>query len=145
LKHNSGADTDAKSGAIIMGGLKIRRKSLFLVDASGALLTALVLFITGEVDHNFFGMPQAVMKGLATIAVILCVYSTLCFFALSNTVRPFLRAIAMANLSYCCLTAVLLVYHFTLITLAGLIYFIAEMLVIVVLASVEWRASQFSA
>lgn len=116
---------------------------IFLVDGLGALLTA---FIVGIVFTNFqesIGMPKVVLIALALIAVVFCIYSLSCFLFLKNNWKPFLKAIAIANLFYCIITAVLIITFFHQITILGLLYFIGEIIVIAVLVYFEFSILNF--
>jgi hypothetical protein len=52
---------------------------------------------------------------------------------------PFLRMISTANLLYCCLTLGLVIYYFPVLTILGVVYFIAEIMVVCGLVFVELK------
>lgn len=114
---------------------------LFLIDALGALITA---FMLGFIWHNYCpytGMPPAVLKKLALTALLLCSYSGICAFFLKNRSSSFIKAIAVANLLYCILTSSLLVIYYAELTLLGIIYFVAELLIITGLVGLEYKVA----
>jgi hypothetical protein len=99
-------------------------KAIFLVDGLGAFATASILFLVQWRFREHFGMPREIISLLSIIAFTFAVYSILCFLFLKRNWGIFLMAIVIANLLYCCLTI-------------GLIYFLAEIAVIVGLVFVE--------
>ena len=113
-------------------------KRLFLIDGLGAFLTA---FMLGVVLSNFessFGMPQKTLYFLSFLAGIFCFYSFCCYFFVSGNWRPFLKAIAVANTLYCCITLGLVFYYYQNLTLLGVVYFLGEIGVVMGLVVVEW-------
>ncbi len=121
----------------------IKPWKLFLVDSFGALVTG---FLTGTllVKHvDFFGMPVKPLNVLSIIAFTFAIYSICCYFFLDKNWRPYLKFIAFANLLYCCLTITIVTYFYSSITTPGLIYFSAELIVIVCLARIEFMTATF--
>jgi hypothetical protein len=112
-------------------------KTVFLVDAIGALLTAFFLFTILRTFNEYFGMPQKIVTYLSFIAIIFCLYSLCCFFLVKDNWRLFLRIISTANLLYCCLTISLIVYYYRSLTLLGITYFVAEISIICGLVLIE--------
>lgn len=125
----------------ILDRLTLNPKSLFLIDGLGAFLTA---FLTGVILRKFednFGMPQKHLIILSILACIFAVYSMSCYFFVGKKWRIFLRVIAIANLLYCLLTAVLVMYLYQQLTILGVIYFVTEILIVIALVYVEWSVS----
>ncbi len=112
---------------------------VFLLDALGAMLTASLLFFALRGFHEFFGMPEKTLIYLSAIACLFCMYSFLCFMLLRANFAPFLRAIIILNLLYCCLTLSLVILHYDKLTKAGLAYFVAEIVVILFVVRLEQR------
>jgi hypothetical protein len=115
-------------------------KILFLTDGLGALLTAFLLFVVLRNFNGYFGVSQKMLTWLSMIAAIFCFYSMICFVTLKGNWAPFIKAIGIANLMYCITTGLLLVYSPGL-TVAGAIYFLAEIAIIGVLVYVEFQAA----
>jgi hypothetical protein len=112
-------------------------KRLFLIDGLGAFLTA---FMLGVVLANFessFGMPLKTLYFLSFLAGVFCLYSFCCYFFVSGNWRPFLKAIAVANTLYCCLTLRLVFYYYQNLTLLGMVYFLGEIGIVMGLVVVE--------
>ena len=124
---------------IIIDQFKLKPKILFLIDGLGALLTAFFLFVIFRTFNEYFGMPQTTLTYLSLIAVIFCLYSITCFFLLSDNWKPFLRVISIANLLYCILTLGLVIYNYQSVTLLGITYFLAEIIMICGVVFVELK------
>lgn len=116
-------------------------KKLFLLDSLGGLLSAIMLGLVLTSMETAFGMPRKVLYPLAFIACAFSLYSFLCFWRFPEQWRPYLRLIAVANLSYGCLTLGLVMYWHQQLTPLGLLYFVLEMLVVTGLAVYEWRVA----
>lgn len=112
-------------------------KKIFLIDAIGAFLTAFLLFAVLRTWNEYIGMPKKTITILSVIALIFCFYSTFCFLINNRNRRFFLKIITASNLLYCCLTLVLLIYHFHELTIIGIIYFAGEILIICSLIYIE--------
>ncbi|WMN12015.1 hypothetical protein QYS49_32085 [Marivirga salinae] len=103
---------------------------IFLLDAIGAIITALILGIVFTTFQEYIGMPREILISLSLIAVVFCIYSFSCFFMLKRNWKPFLKAIAIANLLYCVATTVLIIALSHQLTIVGLLYFMGEIIVI---------------
>ena len=112
-------------------------KHLFLIDALGAIVSALFLGVVWVRFNQLVGMPIHILKILALIPCFFIVYSFCCYFFLNRNWRPFLKAIAIANSIYCLTTICLVIYHHQDLTLLGISYFFLEIIVIGVLVSME--------
>ncbi len=121
--------------------LSAQPRKLFLVDSIGALLTAVMLSVVVRKFHTFFGMPPLVLTYLSAVAAIFCIYSAGCFIFLKRGWASFIRAIAIANLSYAALSLVLVVINYSSLTVWGVTYFLAEVVVICALVVVEFRVA----
>lgn len=114
-----------------------RPKILFLIDAIGALLSACLLFIVLINFSEYFGMPEIILRRLATTALLLCLYSSLCALSLRRNFKIFIRVIGIANLLYCALTLGLVVVYYSDLTNLGIAYFLGEILIICGIACLE--------
>jgi hypothetical protein len=115
-------------------------KHIFLLDSLGALLSAFLLGVALPSFQPIFGMPHKVLYGLAALACLFAIYSSWNYIWFRENWRPYLRAVAIMNLLYCGLTAALVVYFRQELTKWGLLYFLLEMLVIIVLVVIEFQA-----
>lgn len=119
--------------------LALQPKTLFLIDGIGALVTAFLLFAVLKTFHEYFGMPECVLTWLSAIAVVFSIYSLTCSFLVKRNWKPFLVIIATANLLYCCLTTLLVVYYFPFLTILGVLYFLGEIAIICGLVFIELK------
>ncbi|HEU4470778.1 MAG TPA: hypothetical protein VFR58_06845 [Flavisolibacter sp.] len=115
----------------------LRPERLFLLDGTGALLTAALLFFLLKPFNEFIGMPGQVLSWLSLIALFFAFYSISCALLLKGNWRPFLRIIMIANILYCCLTGGLVIYFFSELTLLGIAYFLSEIAIICSLVFLE--------
>ncbi|QCW99168.1 hypothetical protein FGM00_03200 [Aggregatimonas sangjinii] len=119
--------------------LKANPKRLFLLDGSGALVSAFFLGLVLPSFGPLCGMPKNVLYLLSVIACIFALYSFACYFFLRRNRKPFLRGIALANLSYCFLTIALLCRYSQSLTIFGWTYFGLELFIIGILIRFELK------
>lgn len=129
----------AQSFQRMLNQLTNNPKQLFLLDSIGALLTGTIITIIAAGFPTFFGMPQHILFVLAGIAFTYVVYSFCCYYFMPLNWRPYLTAIIIANTFYGVVTIGLVYYFYNSITRWGLLYFIAELIVISVLLWIEYR------
>jgi hypothetical protein len=118
----------------------IAPRTLLQLDVAGAGLTSVVhgaLFATGLVPT---GIPPAV---LALMALAAAGFALIGFRgqARPEHVVPTLRRVALLNTLFCLASAAVWVAWFDQLTVWGLIYFPAEILVLLALSSLELRAA----
>ena len=116
---------------------KLNTKTIFLLDGLGAMLSAILLFAILRSNHEYFGITSTILTYLSIIAFIFSCYSITCFFIVKNNWTRFLKIIILANSLYCCLTIGVVLYFYKNITPIGLLYFIAEVIVICSLIFIE--------
>jgi hypothetical protein len=114
-------------------------KLVFLLDCLGALLSAFLLGVALPSFQPIFGMPHNVLYGLAALACLFAIYSFWNYSWFKENWRPYLRGIAIVNLLYCGLTAAMVIYFRQELTKWGLLYFLQEMVVIIVLVMLEFK------
>lgn len=114
-------------------------RRIFLIDGVGAVLTAFLLCVVLASFQSFFGMPVRVLYVLGAVAVVFAAYSFSCYCWLKRNHRSFLAAIIIANLLYAVLSLGLVIYYFPQLSSWGLLYFAGEIIVILVLVSIEYR------
>lgn len=115
-------------------------RRLLLIDFLGALVTAGSLAFVLAPLEVYFGMPRNILYPLAIAAGCFALYSGSCYFFTDGKRPIYLGLIATANLAYCCVTTWLLLSLHEQLTPLGLIYFILEILVILLLVRVEFMA-----
>ncbi len=124
--------------------MTLTTKKLFLIDCLGALISAFLLGIVLVKYKLQIRMPVDVLYLLAAIAGVFAIYSSICYFTFKQNGKPFLIAIAIANLLYCFLTIGLVIYFFAELTTLGMIYFIGELIVILTLVYFEVKYSFYN-
>ena len=121
---------------------QINPKQLFLIDSLGALVSAFMLGVV-LVQFENTGMPKNILYLLSFIPCVFAIYSFSCFLIMPKNWRFLLKVIAIANLLYCCLTLILMINLYQNLTVLGFIYFICEIIVVIILVIVELKiASQ---
>lgn len=115
----------------------LSKKYLFAIDGIGALVTATMLVLVLPRFQEWIGLPEHVLMFLGAIALCYAVFSFSCARRIKNY-RPFwLKKIIFLNIFYCMLTISVLVYFFNTIKLLGIIYFSAEIFLILILVRLE--------
>ncbi len=114
-------------------------KLLFLVDGIGALLTLVFLSILLPAIRQLIGIPLKALHFLAIIAIVLLLYSTVCFFLNPLKYEFFVKIIAFANLIYCFITVGAVIFYYDQMTLWGFFYFGLEAFIILILVALEFR------
>ncbi len=120
----------------------IQPKNVFLIDGVGAFLSVLMLWCLIAPFESFFGFPGDIAKSLAVLPVIYAVYSLSCSVFVKTEQTIFIKIIIAANLLYCVLSFVLVVFYFDRITIFGLWYFLSEKVIILALVMWEWKIVQ---
>lgn len=114
--------------------------TIFLLDASGAFVSAVLLFLLYRFEA-YFGMPGPVLLLFIGIAVVLCLYSTLVYLIRPRKWASYLKIVALLNMGYCVYTFYHVLRYFEVLTLYGKLYFGGELLIIVSLAIYELRTA----
>ncbi|MEO1652288.1 MAG: hypothetical protein AAFU64_01980 [Bacteroidota bacterium] len=124
--------------------MTLKLRQLFLIDGLGALLSVFMLGFVLVRLESYFGIPISVLYVLAAIPIFFALYDFLCYFFLQKGFPPYIKAIALANISYCIFSLVLAFFHRDSITLFGWLYIVGEILIVVFLSLWEWRLASAS-
>lgn len=116
-------------------------RTLFLIDGFGAALTTFALFFVLRHYRDYFGMPTNILIYLSVIGLVYSFYAMSCYFLLKDYWTPYLRIIGICNFLYCILTMAFLYSFYNNLTIIGWIYFLTEILIIVLLAYIELRVA----
>jgi hypothetical protein len=114
-------------------------KNIFLLDAFGAALSAVLLSFVLVIFEPYFGMPAAVLYQLGVIAGVFTIYSFSCYLLVHDNWQFYLRIIAIANSLYGLASIVLVVYHSSLLTTLGYAYFLGEIAVLAIIIYIEFK------
>lgn len=115
----------------------LRPPGIFLLDGSGALISAFSLGILLPLFQEFIGMPLEILWILAGIAALFALYSLTCYRAAGDKWKRLLTLIAIANGAYAILSLALVVIHFDMLKIWGLLYFGGEILILIGLITLE--------
>lgn len=119
----------------------INSRQLFLIDGIGAVVSAIMLGLVLASFESTFGMPKKVLYFLAIIPCFFAIYSFSCYWRKVEHWRSYLKIIALANLLYCCLTTGLMIYLYQKLTILGLVYFLLEIIVVIILVLIELKTA----
>lgn len=114
-------------------------KVVFLLDAIGALLSALFIFIILTYFENQIGVPAKTLIFLIIVAIVLSIFSFCCYLIQNKNLKQNLKVISRANIIYCILTIITLFAYRQVITKLGLLYFIFEIFIIILIVIVELK------
>lgn len=121
--------------AIIKFSLSPRK--LFLIDGIGALISATFWVIILVRFETFFGIPRAALYLLASFPCFFAVYDFYCYSRIKNNIRIFLKIIAYSNFIYCCISIIVAIYHYQIISVWAWMYISLEIVIVLSLIIVE--------
>ncbi len=119
----------------------INPKKLFLMDALGAAISAILLGVVLVKQESVFGIPVNTLYFLAALPVLFMLYDLLCLTQSKNNLSLFLKVIAAVNIMYCCLSIGMAVYHLKTITIFGYLYILIEFIITFTLAVFEYKVA----
>lgn len=116
----------------------LNHNRLFLNDAIGALLTALIHGFLLSRLTELTGIPRVPLITLSFVALTYAIYSATCYFLNSDNWRLLMKIIAFANICFCIATTILMIYYRSEITLIAVVFFVGEIALISVIAAMEF-------
>ena len=117
-------------------------KKLFLIDGLGAVISSFFLGFVLVKLENVFGIPSTTLYFLATMPVFFAIYDLYCYRKKNKDLVKPLKGIAIINLLYCCISIGFAFYHFETITIVGWSYLLMEILIIIIIAIIEYKAAK---
>ena len=120
-------------------------KNLLAIDAIGALLSSVMLLVLMPHLPGYFHMPKSILQSLGFTALFFSVYAACGYFLVRKNHRQWLAVIAIANAVYGFVTGFLVWQFYATISGWDILYFLLELLILVMLVAMEWRAVQSSA
>jgi len=114
-------------------------RKLFLLDGSGALLTALMLMLVLPKLDLLTGIDPDMITVMVLIAFLLTAMSLTFFFTYNQQSYKVLQVIGISNLLYSGIIVVVLLVYGSSMKPLGITYFILEGLVVALLGLVEIR------
>ncbi len=121
----------------IINKLTTNPRQVFLFDGLGAVVSMLSLGVLLVQFESTFGMPKEELYYLAAVAGVFMIYSFSCYFKFPNNWQLFLAIIATSNLIYSLVTLNLIIVRYQDLTIAGLTYFILELIVLIAVIWIE--------
>jgi len=112
-----------------------------LIDGLGALLSAFLLGVVLVRFQSLVGIPIKTLYFLAILPCFFAVYDLFCYFFAKSRSGGFLKGIAIINVLYCLLSLGLAFSHQEVMTGLGWLYIIVEIIIVLFIASIEWKAS----
>jgi len=119
--------------------LNLNQENFFLIDGLGAILSAFLLGVVLVKFEIFFGIPSSALYILATLPMFFAIYDFYSYRQKDDKLGRFLKGIAIINLLYCCLSIWFAFYHFQTITYFGWAYLLIEILIVVIIAIIEFK------
>jgi hypothetical protein len=113
-------------------------KKIFLIDSLGALISAIILLVISQFERQF-GISRNLSLILVPLPIIFSVFSFVSYKLDNEKWKSLLKIIAIANLSYCCLTLYLTLINFASLKNLGITYFVVEIFIIFLLAMLELK------
>lgn len=114
-------------------------KKLFLIDGIGAVLSAFLLGIILVRFEHVFGMPRRALYFLSVFPCIFALYDLTCYLLNSEKSKVLLKIIAFLNIAYCFISIPFIFKYYQNLTYLGLIYFILELAILILLISIELK------
>ena len=112
-------------------------KQTLLIDALGAGVSVVLMVLILPALQPWHGMPMYALLACGVWATLSLVYSAGCV-AFANLNQPrWLQGIMFSNTAYCGFTLFLISSHFHALTTLGVVYFVAE--ICVILGLVLWE------
>jgi hypothetical protein len=115
-------------------------RTLILIDIAGAFLTSLITLVLLATNNLRTGMPIGALIFLGIAAAILGSIGTYRLATSTNHLTT-LGILAFLNFDFCILSGVLWWNNLERLTLLGRVYFPAEIVIILILATIELRLS----
>ncbi|MFN8309741.1 MAG: hypothetical protein U0T73_07250 [Chitinophagales bacterium] len=118
----------------------MKKQPLFLIDAAGALFSAVFLLALMKLE-SIIGMPPLVLQYLLPVPVVYAAFSFTAYWCSGLRWPVFLRVIAVANIVYGLITWSMVLQHAATISKWGALAFAAETFVIIALSVFEWKTA----
>ena len=119
----------------------VNPKKIFLMDALGAAVSAILLGVVLVKLERVFGIPESTLYFLAAFPILFILYDLFCLTKNKNDLGPLLKAIAVMNMMYCCLSIGTAFYHLKTITFFGYLYILIEVIITFTLAVFEYKVA----
>ncbi|MEZ5016700.1 MAG: hypothetical protein R2800_06590 [Flavipsychrobacter sp.] len=116
---------------------KLSLRSLFLLDAAGALLSLLVLLLVVLPFQPMLGISYDTIHLLAIVAGFYFVYSILGYLFLHKKGMISLKIIAVLNCLYALFIVLLLFFEYSHLTFWGVLYMLGDAAIVLTIGVAE--------
>lgn len=116
-------------------------KDLFILDGLGAFLSLCMHLLILAYFQEAIGLPINALLVFSIFPIIYLLFDWFAYKANPSFDQRNLLIIALSNLMYCVIVAVVLITYKDLISVLGGSYFLIEIILILVIASMEYRTS----
>lgn len=121
---------------------KLNSKNIFLLDGLGALVSASIMGLIIAQQVSFFGLPTNAAYFLAAFPCFFFIFSIYTHLNLPKDWISNLKMISIANLLYCFISIGVVFYHFETLTNIGIVYFVLEIIVVLMVVVLELRVAK---
>lgn len=115
-------------------------EKLILMDAVGALISAIFLGVIMVQLNRYFLVPNDVLFLLTIFPVFFFVVDLIFLFAFKNLIRKGLRLVAFLNLMYC-LVSFAQVLKLDTLALMAYVYFSIEIVLLICLSYIQFKTA----
>ena len=120
----------------------LKPDTLFVLDGLGALISALFLgFILVRFEH-IVGIPATTLYFLAVFPLFFFFFDLYCLKRNEKSTGKLLTVLAFFNFGYCLISLSFAIYHRASLSAYGWIYISVELVILLVLARVEFYAGK---
>ncbi len=123
-----------------MNALLNQHRSLYALDAIGALVSTCLLGIVLPLFQEAIGLPKDVLYILAGCAFGFLLHSSFRYFRSSEA--HYLKMVAALNIAYCLFTMYILFEYRSSLEWFGIAYFVGEISLVLLLSLQEWRVAR---
>ncbi len=116
-------------------------RRIFLIDAAGAMVSALLLGVVLVRWQSVVGIPHQALYLLAAMPCCFVLYDLLSCVIAGDQWRRYLRGIAVVNMGYCVFSLGMAAYHADQVLVLGWIYIVIEIFIVGGLAFAEYQIS----
>jgi len=117
-------------------------KQVLLIDAAGALLSAIMLGLVLPHLVDYVGMSPNVLRALAVPPLVFIIFDIIAYRWSEDRWRQAVAIIAVANVVYCCISIFLMYQHKDILLPFGYLYFVVEVIIVLVVAGVEFKIAR---
>ncbi len=114
---------------------------LLFIDAVGAFISFVLLAFVLPQFESLLGIPTLIFWALSVPPAFFLLFDVFALLRWKNNLSQALRTIATLNVLYCATSITIAFLHIATLTTLGWIYIILEIVIVLLLARFEWKAS----